>query len=84
MRAVSVRLKALREKAKLSQRELAELSGVGEKTISSLETASRIVSTKLVHLTKILNVYGLTMARFFGDWSDGVPEIEIERKQANG
>jgi transcriptional regulator with XRE-family HTH domain len=86
MRAVSVRLRALRGKAKLSQRELAELSGVGVKTISYLETGSRAVSTKLIHIAAILNVYDLTLTRFFGDWSDGMPEIVIdrERKQANG
>ena len=45
---------------------MARLSGVGEKTISSFETGQRIGSLKLAQLKRLLGVYGLTEADFFG------------------
>jgi transcriptional regulator with XRE-family HTH domain len=45
---------------------VARLSGVGEKTISSFETGQRIGSLKISQLRKLLGVYGLTEADFFG------------------
>ena len=54
----------------LSQKDVARLSGVGEKTISSFETGERIESMKLHQLRRLLRVYGLTPAQFFtGDLS---------------
>src|SRR6185369_6562850 len=40
--------------------------GVGEKTISSFETGQRIGSLKISQLRRLLSVYGLTEAEFFG------------------
>ena len=42
------------------------MSGVGEKTISSFETGQRIGSLKLSQLRRLLSVYGLSEAQFFG------------------
>ena len=50
----------------LSQKDVSKLSGVGEKTISSFETGQRIGSLKLAQLKRLLAVYGLTEAQFFG------------------
>ncbi|MEO6487055.1 MAG: helix-turn-helix transcriptional regulator [Thermoanaerobaculia bacterium] len=50
----------------LSQKDVAKLSGVGEKTISSFETGQRIGALKLAQLKRMLGVYGLTEGEFFG------------------
>jgi transcriptional regulator with XRE-family HTH domain len=62
---VAVKLRALRLRVGIPQKELARISGVGEKTISSFETSKRLSSLKLVQLRKILRVFGLTEAEFF-------------------
>ena len=61
-----LKLREIRRIRGLSQRDVARLSGVGEKTISSFETGDRIGSLKLSQLTRLLGVYGLTEAEFFG------------------
>jgi HTH-type transcriptional regulator, competence development regulator len=61
-----LKLREIRRLRGLSQKDVARLSGVGEKTISSFETGQRIGSLKLDQLTKMLAVYGLTEADFFG------------------
>ena len=61
-----VKLREIRRLRGLSQKDVARLSGVGEKTISSFETGQRIGSLKLAQLKKMLSVYGLTEAEFFG------------------
>ncbi|HEX8253210.1 MAG TPA: helix-turn-helix transcriptional regulator [Thermoanaerobaculia bacterium] len=61
-----LKLREIRRLRGLSQKDVARLSGVGEKTISSFETGQRIGSLKLDQLTKMLAVYGLTEAEFFG------------------
>lgn len=61
-----LKLREARRMRGLSQRDAARLSGVGEKTISSFETGFRIDSLKLAQLKKLLEVYGLTEAQFFG------------------
>jgi transcriptional regulator with XRE-family HTH domain len=61
-----LKLREMRRLRGLSQKDVARLSGVGEKTISSFETGQRIGSLKLAQLQKILKVYGLTEAEFFG------------------
>ncbi|HEY0372940.1 MAG TPA: helix-turn-helix domain-containing protein [Thermoanaerobaculia bacterium] len=61
-----LKLREIRRLRGLSQKDVAKLSGVGEKTISSFETGQRIGSLKLAQLKKMLKVYGLTEAEFFG------------------
>jgi transcriptional regulator with XRE-family HTH domain len=61
-----LKLREIRRLRGLSQKDVAKLSGVGEKTISSFETGQRIGSLKLEQLKKMLSVYGLTEAEFFG------------------
>lgn len=62
-----IRLRELRRLSGLSQREVSLLSGIGEKTISSFETGYRIDTMKVGQLRRLLAVYGLTEAEFFGD-----------------
>ena len=61
-----LKLREIRRLRGLSQKDVARLSGVGEKTISSFETGQRIGSLKLEQLKKMLGVYGLTESEFFG------------------
>src|SRR5204862_853883 len=61
-----LKLREIRRMKNLSQKDVARLSGVGEKTISSFETGQRIGSLKLAQLRRLLGVYGLTEADFFG------------------
>ena len=68
-----LKLREIRRLRGLSQKDVARLSGVGEKTISSFETGQRIGSLKLEQLRRMLSVYGLTESEFFG----GTIEREI-------
>ncbi|HUP47093.1 MAG TPA: helix-turn-helix domain-containing protein [Thermoanaerobaculia bacterium] len=61
-----LKLREIRRLRGLSQKDVAKLSGVGEKTISSFETGQRIGSLKISQLKRLLSVYGLTEAQFFG------------------
>jgi transcriptional regulator with XRE-family HTH domain len=61
-----LKLREIRRLRGLSQKDVAQMSGVGEKTISSFETGQRIGSLKLDQLKRLLGVYGLTEAEFFG------------------
>ncbi|HEX8411843.1 MAG TPA: helix-turn-helix transcriptional regulator [Thermoanaerobaculia bacterium] len=61
-----MKLREIRRLRGLSQKDVARLSGVGEKTISSFETGQRIGSLKLAQLKRLLSVYGLSEADFFG------------------
>ena len=61
-----LKLREIRRMRGLSQKDVARMSGVGEKTISSFETGQRIGSLKLAQLKRLLKVYGLTEADFFG------------------
>ena len=61
-----LKLRELRRLRGLSQKDVARLSGVGEKTISSFETGDRIGSLKLAQLANLLKVYGMTEDEFFG------------------
>lgn len=61
-----LKLRELRRMKGLSQLDVAEMSGVGVKTISSFETGVRIDSLKLSQLRRILAVYGVSEAEFFG------------------
>ncbi len=68
-----LKLREIRRMRGLSQKDVAQMSGVGEKTISSFETGQRIGSLKLAQLKRMLAVYGLTESDFFG----GFVEKEI-------
>lgn len=70
---VVLKLRELRRLRGLTQQDVARLSGVGAKTISSFETGERIDSLKLAQLERLLAVYGLSKAEFFG----GTIEREI-------
>jgi transcriptional regulator with XRE-family HTH domain len=61
-----LKLREVRRLRGLSQKDVARLSGVGEKTISSFETGERIGSMKLAQLKRLLEVYGLSESEFFG------------------
>jgi transcriptional regulator with XRE-family HTH domain len=61
-----LKLREIRRHKGLSQKDVAKLSGIGEKTISSFETGQRIGSLKLAQLKRLLAVYDLTEADFFG------------------
>ena len=82
-----LKLREIRRLRGLSQKDVARLSGVGEKTISSFETGQRIGSLKLAQLRRMLSVYGLTEAEFFGakiereiaPWELGEEEFAITR-----
>ena len=61
-----LKLREVRRLRGLSQKDVARMSGVGEKTISSFETGQRIGSLKLAQLKRMLKVYGMSEAEFFG------------------
>jgi len=58
------KLKLLRTERGLSQKDVARICGVGEKTISSFETGKRIGAMKLSQLDAILEACGMTLASF--------------------
>jgi transcriptional regulator with XRE-family HTH domain len=74
-----LRLRELRRMSGLSQREVGQSSGVGEKTLSSFETGDRVKSIKVVQLLAILNAYHVTPAEFFGDGVERRLLAELER-----
>ena len=77
-----LKLREIRRMRGLSQKEVARLSGVGEKTISSFETGERIGSLKLAQLKRLLSAYGLTEAEFFGRNIEGeIAPWEIDEDQ---
>jgi transcriptional regulator with XRE-family HTH domain len=63
---IVLKLREIRRMRGLSQKDVARLSGVGEKTISSFETGQRIGSLKLAQLKKMLKTYGMSETEFFG------------------
>lgn len=63
---IVIRLREIRRLRGFRQCDVARLSGINEKTVSSFETGSRIGSMKVEQLHKLLAVYGLTEAEFFG------------------
>ncbi len=65
-----LKLRELRRMKKLSQKEAADLSGVGEKSISSFETGQRIDAMKISQLHRLLETYGVTVREFFSDALD--------------
>ena len=79
-----LKLREIRRLRGLSQKDVARLSGVGEKTISSFETGQRIGSLKLEQLKKLLSVYGLSEAEFFGcSVERQIAPWEVDEEEAN-
>ena len=76
---IVLKLREIRRMRGLSQKDVARMSGVGEKTISSFETGQRIGSLKLAQLKRMLKTYGMTEAEFFG----GSVEKEIAPWELN-
>lgn len=75
---VPVRLRRLRLAADLTQRELAELVGTSNATISEYESLEHSdIPLRLLH--RICRVYEITLTRFFADWSVGVPYVDREK-----
>ena len=64
---IVLRLRELRRSLGMQQREVALLTGIGEKSISSFETGARIDAMKLGQLRRLLQVYGITESEFFCD-----------------
>jgi transcriptional regulator with XRE-family HTH domain len=77
-----LKLREIRRMRGLTQKDVARVSGVGEKTISSFETGQRIGALKLAQLKKLLAVYGLTEAAFFsGTIEKEIAPWELDEEQ---
>jgi transcriptional regulator with XRE-family HTH domain len=77
-----LKLRELRRMRGLTQKDVARLSGVGEKTISSFETGERIDSLKLAQLERLLAVYGLTEKEFFsGSIEQEIAPWELDEEE---
>src|ERR1044072_9037303 len=80
---IVLKLRELRRLCGLSQKEAAELAGIGVKTLSSFETGERITSIKIVQLFSLLQVYRVTPAEFFGGKVEETLFGELELLSAN-
>ena len=77
-----LKLREIRRMRGYTQKDVARLSGVGEKTISSFETGQRIGALKLSQLKRLLSVYGLTEAEFFsGTIEKEIAPWELDEQQ---
>lgn len=76
---VVLKLRELRRIRGLTQKEAAEKSGVGVKTISSFETGDRIGSMRLDQFLSLLAAYDTTPAEFFGGAVERDVFAELER-----
>lgn len=77
-----LKLREIRRMRGLTQKDVARLSGVGEKTISSFETGQRIGALKLAQLKRMLSVYGLSEAEFFsGSIEKEIAPWELDEQQ---
>lgn len=82
-----LKLRELRRASGLSQLDVARLSGLGSKTISSFETGQRIGTMKVSQLEKLLKVYNVTPHEFFSvqlqnrleRWGDPAAQDLFER-----
>lgn len=64
---IVLRLRELRRSLGLQQKDVALLSGIGQKSISSFETGARVETMKIGQLRSLLRVYGVTESEFFGE-----------------
>ena len=76
---VVLKLRELRRLRGMTQKEVAELAGVGEKTVSSFEAGDRIMSMKLCQLVQLLNAYNISLAEFFNNGVEQQLFSELER-----
>ncbi len=60
-----LKLREVRQRARLTQSEAATKAGVGAKTISSFESGARIDSLKVRQLEQLLAAYGSSVGEFF-------------------
>jgi len=67
---IVLKLRELRHHRGLSQKDVARVAGVGEKTLSSFETGERIDTMKIAQLRVLLTLYGVTEEEFFSDKLD--------------
>ena len=74
-----LKLRELRRMHGFTQKEVAELAGIGEKTLSSFETGDRITAMKLSQLMQLLAAYHITPAEFFGAGVEKQVFGELER-----
>jgi transcriptional regulator with XRE-family HTH domain len=83
LEALRVNLIVARAKARLSQAELAERSGVSRPTISRIERAASDVSILVVQ--RLADVFGLSVAELFSKpQSAAASEAEIEKRAHAG
>jgi transcriptional regulator with XRE-family HTH domain len=76
---VVLKLRELRRMRGLTQRQAAEKSGVGVKTISTFETGARIGSMHLDQFLSILAAYDVTPDEFFDGSVERAVFAELER-----
>jgi len=77
-----LKLREIRRMRGYTQKDVARMSGVGEKTISSFETGQRIGALKLSQLKKMLSVYGLSESEFFsGTIEKEIAPWELDEEQ---
>ena len=62
---IVLRLRELRRSLGMQQKEVALLTGIGEKSISSFESGARTDAMKISQLRRLLQVYGVTESEFF-------------------
>ncbi|MFM5207880.1 HTH-type transcriptional regulator PuuR [Aeromonas hydrophila] len=73
------RLAATRRRLGLSQRRVAELSGLTHGAICMIEQDK--VSPSVASLQKLLSVYELPLSRFFAEEEGGTPSVVIKAEQ---
>jgi transcriptional regulator with XRE-family HTH domain len=79
-RHLSISLRDMRAAAGLTQKELAQKSGVDEKSISSWETGRRVDSLKISQLNKLVIACDLTLFEFLTNFVDpGRPRRRFRR-----
>ena len=77
-----LKLREIRRMRGYTQKDVARLSGVGEKTISSFETGQRIGALKLSQLKRLLSVYGVSETEFFsGSIEKEIAPWELDEEQ---
>lgn len=81
---VGLRLRELRRSLGLQQKDVALLSGIGGKSISSFETGARLATMKLGHLRRLLQVYGVTETEFFSDDLEAILGIDELTREPEG
>lgn len=74
---MGLKIKVLRELRGISQKDLAKLTLIGEKTISSFETGQRIGSLKFSQLEALVTALGSTVVEFL-TWNPEVTSAPME------